>query len=172
MTSPSSSAPAPETSVEQSTEIDADVDEVWEVLTDPDALGRWLGTEVDLDLAPGAAGRVVDPDGTVRQVLVTDVDEATRVAWHWWEDGGPLTSVEITLTPIPSGTRVDVHEIYAVAPGAVIGDRPHGRGLCGSAAAPVHLTAVDAGSFALTPARWSIRLAALAAARLAPAVCR
>jgi uncharacterized protein YndB with AHSA1/START domain len=169
MSTPSPSAPAPDTTVEQSTEIDADVDEVWEVLTDPDALGRWLGREVDLDLQPGAAGRVVDPDGTVRQVLVTDVEEAARVAWHWWEDDGPLTSVEITLTPTPSGTRVDVQEIYAVAPRAVIGGRPDGRGLRGSAAAPLHLTGVEAASFALAPARWSLRLAALAATRFAPA---
>ena len=158
-------APSPDTAVEQSTEIDAGVDEVWEVLTDPDALGRWLGREVDLDLQPGGVGRVVDPDGTVRQVLVTDVDEASRVAWHWWEDGGPLTSVEITLRPTPSGTRVDVQEIYARVPRAVLSDRP-GRHR-GSAAAPLQLTGVEASSFALAPARWSIRLAALASSRFA-----
>jgi len=160
MTTPAAS---PDTSVEQSTEIDADVDEVWDVLADPDALGSWLGRDVDLRLAPGAAGRVVDPDGTVRQVLVTDVDEHRRVAWHWWEDGGPLTSVEITLTPTPSGTRVDVHEIYAAAPRAVLGT----AALRGSAVAPLSITGVDATWFARTPARWSIRLAALASSRFA-----
>ena len=165
MSTPSPSTPAPNTTVEQSTEIDADVDEVWEVITDPDALSRWLGREVDLEVRPGGVGRVIDPDGTVRQVLVTEVDEAARVAWHWWEDDGPLTSVEITLSPTPSGTRVDVQEIYAVAPRAVLRE----RGLRGSAAAPMHLTGVEAASFALAPARWSIRLAALAAARFAPA---
>lgn len=167
MAPPSPSAPGPDTAVEQSTEIDADVDEVWEVLTDPDALGRWLGTEVAVDLRPGGVGHVVDPDGTVRQVLVTDVDEANRVAWHWWEDGGPLTSVEITLTPTPSGTRVDVQEIFAMAPRAVLG-RVDGRGLRGSASAPMQLTGAEAASFAAAP-RWSIRLAALAATRFAPA---
>lgn len=169
MSMPSSSAPGPHTAVEQSTEIDADLDEVWEVLTDPDALGRWLGREVELELAPGAAGRVVDPDGTVRQVLVTDVEDASRIAWHWWEDDGPLTSVEITLSPTPSGTRVAVQEIYAVAPRAVLGGRPDGRGLRGSAAAPMQLTGIEAASFTQAPARWSIRLAALSAARFAPA---
>ena len=163
MTTP---AADPDTSVEQSTEIDADVDEVWDVLADPDALGSWLGRDVDLRLAPGAAGRVVDPDGTVRQVLVTDVDEHRRVAWHWWEDGGPLTSVEITLTPIPSGTRVDVLEIYAAVPRSVLGTEALG-GRRGSAAAPVAITGVDAAWSARTPARWSIRLAALASSRFA-----
>lgn len=170
MPPPSSDAPAPDTTVEQSTEIDADVDEVWEVLTDPDALGRWLGSEVDLDLRPGAAGRVVDPDGTVRQVLVTDLEEATRVAWHWWADDGPITSVEITLTPIPSGTRVDVHEIYAAVPRPVLdGGRPVRRG---SAVAPLTVTGIDAPWLARTPARWSMRLAALASSRLAPVAPR
>ena len=165
MSTPSPSTPAPNTTVEQSTEIDADVDEVWEVITDPDALSRWLGREVDLEVRPGGVGRVIDPDGTVRQVLVTEVDEAARVAWHWWEDDGPLTSVEITLSPTPSGTRVDVQEIYAAAPRAVIG----GRDLRGSATAPLRLTGAEASSFELAPARWSIRLAALAATRFAPA---
>jgi uncharacterized protein YndB with AHSA1/START domain len=163
MTPPAST---PETTVDQSTEIDADLDQVWEVLTDPDALGTWLGSDVDLDLAPGEAGRVVDADGTVREVLVTDVDEHRRIAWHWWEHGGPLTSVEITLTPTPSGTRVDVHEIYAAAPRAVLAaEQP--RGLRGSAATPLSVTGVDATWFARTPARWSVRLAALTTSRFA-----
>ena len=166
MTTPAP-APTPETAVERSTEIDAEVGEVWEVLTDPDGLGRWLGTEVDLDLRPGGTGHVVDPDGSVRQVLVTDVEESSRVAWHWWADDGPLTSVEITLTPIPTGTRVDVHEIYAAAPRAVLGsDQPRRRR--GSATAPLALTGIDATWSIRTPARWSIRLAALASSRFAP----
>lgn len=171
MSTPPSSAPAPDATIDQSTEIDAAVDEVWEVLTDPDALGDWLGTDVDLDLQPGGTGHVVDPDGSVRQVLVTDVDEPHRVAWHWWEDGGPLTSVEITLTPTPSGTRVDVQEIFASAPRPMPGS-DHARDRRGSAAAPLAITGIDATWSTRTPARWSIRLAALASSRFAPVAAR
>src|SRR4051794_28389813 len=85
--------------VEQAVEIDASPDDVWHTLTDPEELARWLNAEVDLELEPGAVGRVVDPDGTVHQVLVTEVDRPRRLAWHWWQDGGDLSSVEIVVTP-------------------------------------------------------------------------
>ena len=77
-------------------------------------MGEWLGAEVALDLAPGAAGRVVEPDGTTRQVLVTTVEPGVRIAWHWWEDGGELSTVEITTAPVEGGTRVHVVETVAL----------------------------------------------------------
>src|SRR5690606_36410049 len=58
----------------QQIDLDATVDEVWRSLTDPDELAEWLDADVDLDVAPAGAGRITEPDGTVRQVLVTDVD--------------------------------------------------------------------------------------------------
>src|SRR5690348_4354017 len=75
-------------------ELSAPSDVVWAVLTDPDELAGWMGGEVDLPLEPGAVGRVTDPDGTVRQVLVTDVEPGRRLGWHWWSDDDELSSVE------------------------------------------------------------------------------
>ena len=81
------------------------------MLTDPDELAEWLDAEVDLDLEPGAVGRVIDPDGTVRQVLVTDVEPGRRLAWHWWSDDDELSSVELVLEPLDDDrTRVRVTE--------------------------------------------------------------
>jgi uncharacterized protein YndB with AHSA1/START domain len=100
--------------VEQEIELDADAETVGRALTDADELASWLGDEVDLDLRPGGGGRVVDEDGTVRHVLVTDV-EPGRVAWHWWVDGGELSTVEITAVPIEVGTRVRIVETVAAA---------------------------------------------------------
>jgi uncharacterized protein YndB with AHSA1/START domain len=102
-------ADAPEV-VEQTIELDADLAEVWRVLTDTDALDDWLGAAVDLEMRPGAVGRVLDPDGAVREVLVTEVDTPNRLTWHWWESGGALTTVQIVATPTPTGTRVHVVE--------------------------------------------------------------
>src|SRR4051794_14002206 len=96
--------------VEQTIDLAADLDEVWAALTDADALGDWLGAAVDLEMRPGAAGRVLDPSGIVRDVLVTEVDAPHRLAWHWWEDGGALTTVEIVAVPTSTGTRVRVVE--------------------------------------------------------------
>ena len=105
--------PSPPTApkVERSIELEAGPDEIWPALTDPDQLEGWLGERVEIDMQPGGCGHVVDDDGVHREVLVTEVEPGRRVAWHWWAEGGELSSVEITLVPLPTGTRVDVVEM-------------------------------------------------------------
>jgi len=102
---------APAEQVVRQVELSAPVDVVWAVLTDPDELAEWMGGEVDLALAPGAVGRVTDPDGTVRQVLITDVEPGERLAWYWWSDDDELSSVELVLEPLDGErTRIRVTE--------------------------------------------------------------
>jgi uncharacterized protein YndB with AHSA1/START domain len=117
MTSPSFSASGrPATTserVERSIDLDAGTDEVWEALAEPDDLEGWLGERVEIDMQPGGCGHVIDDEGVRRDVLVTAVEPGRRLAWHWWADGGELSSVEITLVPIGAGTRVQVVEIAA-----------------------------------------------------------
>jgi uncharacterized protein YndB with AHSA1/START domain len=97
--------------VEQSVDVQAPIDEVWAALTDPAELGEWLGGEVDLDVRPEGSGRVVDLDGTVRDVLVTAVEHHRRIAWHWWDDRNGLSSVEVTVEELGESTRVSVLEM-------------------------------------------------------------
>jgi uncharacterized protein YndB with AHSA1/START domain len=119
--------------VERSIELDADVGDVWEVLAEPDELESWMGERVEIDMQPGGCGHVVGDDGVRREVLVTAVEPGRRLAWHWWEDGGELSSVEITLVPLRTGTRVDVVEVAAAS-----GDAgPGGTGLRARACAGV-----------------------------------
>ena len=103
--------------IEQTIDVDAPIADVWEAVTDPDALADWLGAGVDLDVRVAGTGRVVDHDGTVRQVLVTDVEPGQRLAWHWWSDDGELSSVELTLEPLVDATRVRVVEVLLPATG-------------------------------------------------------
>lgn len=103
--------------VSRQVRIEAPVAAVWRSLTDPDELGRWLQADVVLDgaVVPGAAGQVIDGDGGVHHLLITEVDPARRVAWHWWEEGGELSSVEITARPDGDATVVRVVETVALA---------------------------------------------------------
>ena len=59
--------------VERSVHVDAPVDEVWSTIAEPDELSEWLGARVELDrpVGPGAAGEVVEADGSIRHLLVT-----------------------------------------------------------------------------------------------------
>jgi uncharacterized protein YndB with AHSA1/START domain len=113
-------APAPV--VEHEVVLDAPLADVWRTVTDPTELAGWFGGTVELDVRPGGGGRIVDDAGTSYEVLVTDVDAGQRVAWHWWDQHGALSSVEITIAPNGDATRVRVVERLVHAepsPGAV-----------------------------------------------------
>lgn len=100
--------------VERQVTLPADPDEVWALLTDPADLEGWLGEDVQLDPSPGARGRVREHDGTVRHLVVEEVDEGRQLSWTWWpdHDDRPDASsrVAITLTPTEGGTVVHVVE--------------------------------------------------------------
>jgi uncharacterized protein YndB with AHSA1/START domain len=104
--------------VERQLTLPTDLDEAWELLTRPEDLAGWLGREVVLDPTPGAAGLVVDHDGTRRRLVVEHVeegsDEGRRLAWRWWVEGddGPSTAsrVELTLDRVLDGTVLTVTE--------------------------------------------------------------
>jgi uncharacterized protein YndB with AHSA1/START domain len=100
--------------VERHVTLPTDLEEAWELLTDPDELAAWLGDEVVLDPQPGASGHVLERDGTRRSLVVEEVDEGARLAWRWWPtDEDPVAGasrVEITLSPTADGTLVRVVE--------------------------------------------------------------
>ena len=119
--------PAPTPTVTESVVVDADLDELWRTLTDGDELGRWLGAEVDLAVAPGARGHVVDDDGTRRVVEVDEVVAGRLVRWRWRPGGADAeiaddvdawSVVEIAVAPVADGYEVRVTEAPAPrAPG-------------------------------------------------------
>lgn len=114
-------APGDDAVVERSVTLDADVREAWELITTPDDLAGWLGTEVELDPTPGATGVVVDHDGTRRRLVIDEVEHESRISWRWWVDGDEhaASTVEITLSPATDGTRIAVVERPLPRPGSV-----------------------------------------------------
>ena len=111
----------PETRITRTLDVEASLDDVWRALTEPQLLGDWLDSSVELDVRPGGAGVIVEPDGAVRRACVDEVDPARRLALRWWpEDGeGPESKVELDLEQTAEGTRVVVTEtLIAAAPGA------------------------------------------------------
>ena len=80
--------------------VDADLDEVWRYLSDPDELAGWVGDEVrTADVRVGEAG----------------------ITWTWSPDGVEST-VELTLVETEAGTTVQVTEKRASARACSIGD--------------------------------------------------
>ncbi len=110
-----------ETRITRTVDLDASLHDVWRALTEPELLGDWLDSRVELDVRPGGEGVIVEADGAVRRACVDEVDPARRLAMRWWPaDGdGPESKVELDLEQTPDGTRVVVTEtLIATAPGS------------------------------------------------------
>ena len=97
-------------------QIDAPIDVVWQVITQPEHLTKWFPDSAELDLRPGGQGRF-GWDGHGTSVLrVVDVDVPHRFSYRWCHEEGtePLESnsllVTFELTPSDGGTRLQLTE--------------------------------------------------------------
>ena len=106
--------------IERETVINAPVERVWELITEPEHVGRWFGDAgAEIDLRPGGLMMLRwTKHGEVR-ALVEDVEPPRRFAYRWapFKDPGgeqPVegnsTLVEFTLAPEGDGTRLRVVE--------------------------------------------------------------
>ena len=101
--------------VRRETVFDAEREEVWDALTDPERLRQWFANEVELDVRPGGAGTFRWDDGSVRYARVERVEEARELELRWWDEDGGVSVVGISLADCEDGTRVTVVESPAAA---------------------------------------------------------
>lgn len=91
--------------------IEAPMDVVWRVLTQPDQVRQWFRGEAELDLKSGGRGRLAS-----YEISIEAVDPPRRFAYRWVypEGATPVESnstlVEFTLSPEARGTRLRVVE--------------------------------------------------------------
>jgi uncharacterized protein YndB with AHSA1/START domain len=107
--------------VEQEIVIDAPVDVVWRVVTEPEQVSKWFSDEVDLEVTPGYEGVLTFNDQATKQsrrvhVTVRSVEPERSYSYRWQHppgaaavEGKPLL-VEFTLTPEGDGTRQHVDQ--------------------------------------------------------------
>jgi uncharacterized protein YndB with AHSA1/START domain len=106
-------------SIEREVQIDAPVETVWSIVTEPQNITRWFATEAEVDLRPGG-DLVFRFDSGVDGVGVVEKVEPPRLfAFRWIspEPGrdmvaaqGHYTTVEFTLQPQGDGTLLRVVE--------------------------------------------------------------
>jgi uncharacterized protein YndB with AHSA1/START domain len=108
------------TTIEQTVDIDAPPETVWEYWIDPKLLTEWWGIEADVEPALGGSFRVVMESGPIARGEYTELDRPNRLVftfgWEGNEPGQPLapgsTRVEVTLTPKGNGTHLVLrHEL-------------------------------------------------------------
>jgi uncharacterized protein YndB with AHSA1/START domain len=103
-----------------SIDIDAAPEFVFRFLTTNDGMTAWMGQWADLDPTPGG-GFAVDIFGHPVRGKYLEVDPPRRVVVSWGyagsEDLPPgASTVAFTLTPIETGTRVDL--LHSDLPGS------------------------------------------------------
>jgi uncharacterized protein YndB with AHSA1/START domain len=85
---------------------------IYRVLIDPAEHAAFLDDKVELDARPGGAFRVFK--GFITGTVVELVPDA-RIVQKWrtkhFPPANPDSTVEITLTPVPDGTRLDLRHI-------------------------------------------------------------
>jgi uncharacterized protein YndB with AHSA1/START domain len=99
-------------------ELPAAPEEVWQALTDPAWLEAWLADSVLLELWPGGEAQFTIGDrvlsGWVEEVSAPSPDGrdagSGRLAFWWAQDGEPASRVELALSPMATGTRLQVVE--------------------------------------------------------------
>jgi uncharacterized protein YndB with AHSA1/START domain len=99
--------------VSRSIELDLEPDEVWDLIGDGERWSEWMVDETDVDVVPGATGRVVD-GREPREVRIDTVDDGERVAFTWWPmNRTDLPSeVDLHVVPGPGGTVLEVIERF------------------------------------------------------------
>ncbi|WP_326951400.1 SRPBCC family protein [Amycolatopsis sp. NBC_01307] len=105
--------------VEQEIVIDAPVERVWAVLTEPEHVGRWFGdgTPAPVDLRPGGIIRLDHGDHGTFPTKIVAVDPPRALSYRWASgfpgvvaDEDNSTLVEFTLSAEGGGTRLKVVE--------------------------------------------------------------
>lgn len=125
--------------VRRTLELDCDTADLWRLVTDERELARWFAQEVSLDARPLGRGRIVEDDGTVRNLVVHEVAEGERLTFAWWldDDEASRTEVSFEVESVGDHSRLVVTETASAA------------------------TAATASEASITTGSWDIRLITL-----------
>ena len=102
--------------IEREILIEAPVDVVWRVVTEPEQIEQWFSDEAELDVRVGGEGRLTFNARNSFRVQVEAVEPPHRFAFRWvhpegaWADPENSLLVEFTLQPEAGNTRLRVVE--------------------------------------------------------------
>jgi uncharacterized protein YndB with AHSA1/START domain len=91
-------------------DIDAPIEDVFDHLTDPALMIRWMGQHATLEATPGGTFHI-DINGVPVRGRYRTIDPPHRIVVTWGVADSPdlppgSTEVEFTLTTTPTGTRL------------------------------------------------------------------
>jgi uncharacterized protein YndB with AHSA1/START domain len=90
--------------------LDADLDEVWELIATAEGLERWLADEVELDPVAGGTVRTRTGERDDRTGTVEHVDAGRSLSFIWRGATDAPTRVTLAVSTTEVGTRLVVSE--------------------------------------------------------------
>jgi len=102
--------------IEKEILIEAPIDVVWRIVTEPDQIKQWFCPDSELDSRTGGAGRMAFEHGYSYFLEVVAVEPPSRFAYRWLRDQAVkarpenATLVEFTLQAEAGNTRLRVVE--------------------------------------------------------------
>jgi uncharacterized protein YndB with AHSA1/START domain len=104
-------------SIERSTDLDIDVEQLWALISTSEGWSSWLVDEASVDVAPEAIGTALE-DGVIRQVRIDSVATGRGLSFSWWERDDPssFSSVQLEIVELPSGrSQLHITERFAAS---------------------------------------------------------
>ncbi len=102
--------------IEKEVVIEASLEVVWRVVTDPEQIRQWFADEAEVELRVGGSGRLRFKSGDSYQLQVEALEPPRYFAFRWVQpEGSPARAnntmlVEFMLEPEAGGTRLRVVE--------------------------------------------------------------
>lgn len=102
--------------IEQEILIDAPLEVVWTIVTEPEHVGRWFSDTAEIDLRPGGDATLTWEEHGTSKARVERVEPPHLLAFRWARPLGAevtkenSTLVEFTLAEEGEGTRLRVTE--------------------------------------------------------------
>ena len=102
--------------IEREILIDAPVEVVWRVVTEPSQIRQWFTDQAEVELRVGGSGHLRFSSGDSYQLQIEAVEPPRRFAFRWVQpEGTPVRQgnsllVEFTLHPEAGSTRLRVVE--------------------------------------------------------------
>lgn len=102
--------------IEREIVIDAPVEVVWRVVTEPEQIKQWFADEAEVELRLGGIGRFRFRSGQSYSLQIEAVEPPRRFAFRWVQPEGSVVRadnsmlVEFTLEPAAGSTRLRVVE--------------------------------------------------------------
>ena len=96
-------------SIERTTELDLDVDDLWSLISSAEGWTSWLVDQAEVAVAANATGTAME-DGVLRDVRIDDVIDRRGINFTWWDRDDPSTasSVQLRIVELPDG-RSQLH---------------------------------------------------------------